>query len=193
MQQYTIFWASKSKEIWQYQHRKIAVFRLSIKAPERTQDTLRKVGSIDRPYKIQASARLYAVPMLVCLPFFRARSTLVRLSPEENGIGHPFSPVCQLAENTFSTSCSRSGKPPRLSLFPKEGLHEGKIFVAVSSKNTRHDQIAKHTAAARGCVKKMCSLKRDSKTLCCSLTRLCRFLKKKSRLFAAQKKLYVLK
>ena len=79
--------------------------RLSIKAPERTQDTLRKVGSIDRPYKIQASARHRAVPMLVCLPFFRARSTLVRLSPEENGIGHPFSPVCQLAENTFSTSC----------------------------------------------------------------------------------------
>ena len=30
---------------------------------------------------------------LICLPFFRARSTFVRLSPEENGIGHHFSAV----------------------------------------------------------------------------------------------------
>ena len=38
---------------------------------------------------------------LICLPLFRARSTFVRLSPEENGIGHHFSAVSQLVEKSF--------------------------------------------------------------------------------------------
>ena len=38
---------------------------------------------------------------LICLPLFRARSTFVRRSPEENGIGHPFSAVSQLVEKSF--------------------------------------------------------------------------------------------
>ena len=38
---------------------------------------------------------------LICLPLFRARSTFVRRSPEENGIGHHFSAVSQLVEKSF--------------------------------------------------------------------------------------------
>ena len=39
--------------------------------------------------------------LLICLPLFRARSTFVRRSPEENGIGHHFSAVSQLVEKSF--------------------------------------------------------------------------------------------